>query len=280
MKLLELIRKSIHSPHFYEELQNQPLSFSIKYFYSLTIGLSLALTLILSFTMIPAASSFLKDIGPAILRTFPNDLVIEVKNGKVRANVPEPYLMPLPDNLKTVLAESYKSIPQNILVIDTQTPFSPEKFYGYSTLVWLTKETVVFDEGEKGIRIQFLNESINATIDKSKVFSFFDAIRSISRWLAPILVFGIFVFSLVAYSTTLLYLFFGALLVWVISKIRKINLDYRKSYQVGIHAATLSVIVASVSFLFAFRIPFLFTAIMIIVALMNLVPEKKPQVQI
>ena len=105
MSFLQNIGKSIYSPEFYKELLGLPFSFSLKYFYSLAVVLAVALAVIFSFKIIPAAQPFLQSIGPQVLNYYPDELVITIKNGDVSTNVAEPYLLPLPAPLIDLVEE-------------------------------------------------------------------------------------------------------------------------------------------------------------------------------
>jgi len=275
MKFFTLIKESIYSPEFYRGLPSKPLSFSVKYFYMLALALSLVVTVVFSFTFIPAISSFLKNIGPAITAYFPDELVITTKGGEVSVNVPEPYVLPVPPALQVIPmdgAEGKGQMPTNLVVIDTKNEFSETAFAEYDTLVLLMKKSVAFSDGEGKIRIESLGDIPDYTIDKALVQKFASRTGSFLKYLAPILVFGIFFVSLVVFTFYLIYLFLAALLVWLVMKMRRAEAGYKKAYQVGIHAMTLGLILNTfflVVFLPKPTMPFLFSILLIFVVAVN-----------
>lgn len=275
-----ILKNSIYSPEFYRSLKEKKVSFSLKYYYTLALGLSLVLTVYYSFVFVPALSSFLREIGPQIIKNYPDELVVNIKDGKVSVNVTEPYRISFPEELKTIYEKLPAAPPEeNLLVIDTKNQFTPERFEEYHAYVLLTKEMVAYREGKKGIKIEPLSQFPNVEITKKKVAALADNILSLRKFLAPLLVFGLFVFFILLFSLNLLWLFLGAFLVWAIARVKKVELGYTKAYQIGIHAITLSSLVET--FLFVVqpipKVPFLFTMIMIFVTIVNLRPVFKSQ---
>ena len=77
------------------------------------------------------------------------------------------------------------------------------------------------------------------TIDKARVAAFVGKMAPLAKFVGPLVVLmtlvGIFIFS----NFKLLYFLIAALLVWAIVSIKKLDLGYKKSYQIAMHAATL-----------------------------------------
>ena len=67
-KFLKLVKESIYSPNFYRSVLGRPLSFSLKYFYTLVLGFSIVLTFYFSFLLVPRFNAILSSVGPAILK--------------------------------------------------------------------------------------------------------------------------------------------------------------------------------------------------------------------
>lgn len=276
MRLWYLIRKSIYSPEFYRSILDKPFSFSLKYFYSLVLVFALVLTAVLSFNFIPYFSSLLGDVAPAILESFPEGLVITITDGIASTNMEEPILIPVPEKLSQAVRRPDFEF-KNLMVIDTRNPFQTEQFDAYGTLVLFTRDSLAFKEREGDLRIQRFSETTDVQIDKNSISFLAARVDALQRWIVPIVVFGTFVMLMGVYSFSLMYLFLGAVFIWLIGKIKKTELSYKKAYQVGIHAVTLSVFVSSITILFpAVRVPFLFTVIMLFVVWFNLMPRQEP----
>lgn len=284
MGFLTLIKKSIYSPEFYRDLRSKPLSFSIKYFYMLALALSLVITAVFSFTLVPTLNSLLKNIGPAVDAYFPDELVVTIRGGEVSVNVPEPYFLPIPavlENIPVSDAGSAGRLPKNLVVIDTKNEFSEAAFAEYDTLVLIMKKSVAFSDRE-GIRIEPLRDIPDYTIDKALLQKFASKTGSFLKYAAPILVFVIFIIAMAIFTFHLVYLFLAALLVWLVMKARGASAGYKKAYQVGVHAMTLGFLLNAllvVVFLPRPNVPFLFTVVLLAVAAVN-VRREEPSAEV
>ncbi len=279
MKLIENFKKSIYSPEFYKDLQSKPLSFSIKYFYSLVLVLAVVFTFFISLVAIPLVSDFIKNVGPEFLAVYPEGLTLEIKKGEVSVNQPEPIILPLPENAKSSIDSTADFKPVNLLVIDTQDQAIGQILEKHQSLAFLSKNQIIFGQ-PKDFRVISLDDRMTFTVTKQKLSSFIKDLQDLAVWLSPIIVFGIFIFSLFYLSLNLIYFFLGAILVWALAKIKKINLTYRQSYQVALHAFSLSLILESLSFFLLPGIQFLPTLVMVVIVWINLKNPAIPDAQI
>lgn len=280
MSFLQSVGKSIYSPEFYKELFGRPFSFSLKYFYSLAAVLAIVLAAIFSFKIIPIAQSFFQSIGPEVLNYYPAELVITIKNGQASTNVKEPYFLKMPQGFipkegkyKYNLEEiEPRTDLENLLVIDTATPFTLEGFHNYKTAVLLMRDNVAYYSDKGEIKIQSLKGVPDITINKSLVSGLVGKISSLLIFVGPLIAIGTFLIAMIVLSFELVYLLFGAFLIWGLMKIRKISGGYPKAYQIGIHAMTLPIFLNIIIFLFVpdFRVPFFFTIAMLVGGLVNL----------
>ena len=99
MQFARTIGQSIYGPDFYRSLFAQPLSFSLKYFFSLVLVLAVVHTATLSYTFIPLLNSFLKNLDSKILAYYPDSLEITIEKGEASSNAEEPYFLPWPEEL-------------------------------------------------------------------------------------------------------------------------------------------------------------------------------------
>lgn len=271
------IASSIYNPSFYAEVLKQPFSFSLKYFYKLAALLALLYTIIAAITFGPQAQGFLKNVSSRVLNYYPENLEIKIEKGMASTNMPEPYTLPWPSELPSSAQRSNRSY-ANLLIIDTQTPFSIDQFKRYDTLAWLLKDSLVVIGDNEQIRIQGLEKFPNTTLTKSKVQFFVNKVEPFLRAVTPLLVIMIFIALLFFFSFQLVYLLFGALVIWIAVKIKKYPLMYGKAYQVGLHAITLPLLVNALWYLTGIKSgkPFLFTLLLVIVVFLN-IRTKQPQ---
>ncbi len=277
MKFIENIKSSIYNPAYYSEILTKPFSYSLRYFLSLAALAALISTVIFSFVTLPKINKAIGEIVPNILNYYPDDLEVTVKDGKVSTNVQEPYFIKLPADLKDSNTgtedKPAKEEIENLLVIDTTAPLSLDTFNNYKTFVLLNRDSVIYRESSGSMKIQPLEQGFNGIVTKAKVSSAMDKItpyiKSISYILVPFVFIGLFFGSIFVY---LLYLLFGAAVIWLAAKIRNRNLGYGVSYRVGLHAITLGVILEATVFHFFpnLEFTFFFTFIMLAVVWVNL----------
>ncbi|MBI4095094.1 MAG: DUF1189 family protein [Candidatus Liptonbacteria bacterium] len=280
MRFIEQFKKSVYGPEFYQGLFRRPLSFSFGYFYSLVLVLSLVLTAVFSVRLIPALNAFIANFGPSVLASFPDNLVIELKDGKASSNREGPVVIKIPEAYRgNVLKKGSEVAVENILVVDTESEFTLERFRGASTRLYLTRDSIAF-QGERGnLQISRLSDFPNTTLNKERLRSFVRTIERFSLWLSPLMVILLMALFVFLFSLKLSYLAFAALLVWAFLKLRGADAGYMKAYQIGLHAISVGLVVDTVAFFYApfSRVPFLFTALLLGTVLINIKGGTPPE---
>lgn len=283
MQFLENVKSSIYNPAYYSEILNQPFSSSLKYFLSLAALIALFSTIVFSFTTLPEINKFINEISPKVLNYYPDNLEVTVKNGKVSTNVTEPYFIKMPAEIKSEFQNSNnnstKTSPDltkidNLFVIDTISPLTMDSFKNYKTFVLISRDSVAYVDNN-AVKIQSLDQSINAVINKGKISSALNEIMPYIKIIPFVLVPSVFIGWWIGFIIgNLIYLIFGAFVIWLAAKIMKKELEYGKAYQVGLHAITLSVILDAMVFWFfpQLKFTFLFTIIMLVIVWVNLKP--------
>ncbi|MCK9379426.1 MAG: DUF1189 domain-containing protein [Candidatus Moranbacteria bacterium] len=262
MEIFSDIKKSIYSPEYYQELENKPLSSSFGYYFKFSVILSVILSIIFSFVAFFAIKTFTKTLIPEILEKYPQELEIKIQNGVASTNVAEPYFIKIPASDKDKVKDK-----ENFLAIDTTSKVGIDDFEKYNTLLLLTKNNLVFEKSNGQVSIQSLDKVGNFTLNKTELAAFFAKASPYIKWIFPFLLLGIFIGLMFFSAFRLIYFLFAALLVWIVASIKKIPLGYSKSYQLTLHLATLPTIITFIPF-FTFR--FLFSFIIIILAIINL----------
>jgi hypothetical protein len=210
---------------------------------------------------------------------YPQELEITIKNGKVSTNVQEPYYIKIPTEWKNNAPDNLEINGQptsqladidNLLVIDTKNPFSLEKLYAYRTVALLTSDSVVYISDNK-IEIQPLKNISDFRINKSQLVYLAGTIKPFTKFVYPVVCLGIFVGQALLLLFKFVYLLVAALLIWLVVAIKKINLGYKKSYQLGLHLITLGVILEPIIYLLGIStFPFAFTILLLLLALLNI----------
>lgn len=269
-QFIEHIQKSIYSPEYYRELLTRPASYSWKYYWSFTMLLAVFMTIASTIPLVPLVNNTLNDLSKNIIAYYPDELEVHIEKGVVSTNVSEPYYLAMPTILRENIATATEL--QYLGVIDTHTQVTVEQFKAYKAGFWISKEYLIAADGNGGIRISKFGPQMTHTINESSVQSLMDSLQPFFKFVAPILVLVIFVAMLMSFVLNLLYLLFGAFLVWLMSKLMKQNFTYGTAYRLCLHATTLPLIVGLAFSLLPISggsIPFFSTILLLIVVYMN-----------
>lgn len=277
MNIFQKIKSSIYDPAYYREIPNQNFSYSIKYFFSLALILAFISSVIFSIIIIPKITPFFNSLGDEFLSYYPEELILTIKDGQASTNLrdKEPYSVKFPEEIKNQ-ASNPQAYAENLLVIDTKSQFTIDGFKNYKTAYLVSHDSLAYRGRNGEITIQPLTRFPNMTISKANVTFFIEKIRpylKILYFVLPILLFGFFTFIM---ALNLFYLLLASLLIWLFLKSRKAAIGYKKSYQLSLHVITLPMIVQAllVWLSITIGIPFLFTIVMIVMVLLNLMDFK------
>jgi hypothetical protein len=274
-RFFDLVRRSIYAPPFYAALPARSGGAAFGYFVALTA----VLALLFGLTLLPGLIAFHTRAGVALetaLATYPDELVVEVRDGEASANVPQPYLVPMPPSWRD--ADS----PANLLVIDTTQPFNFAQRNRYDTVALLAQDALVFkdDNGsDRSLDLAQLASEEPFTIDKAMVLTVGDYARPWFRFIGPVLVPLAVGGVWLAYLFRLLYLALFAFVIWLLGRLVGQHFGYGGSYKVGLHAMTLALLVDVVVALSRTwtgfgGFPFMFSLITAIVVLVNYLPAR------
>jgi len=272
--------KSITSFAYYKELVKMPFSFSWKYFWAFSISLAVFLTVTISIAVVPEINKFSQRFETRAPALFPNDLVIEIKNGEVSTNVPEPLHFPIPYELLTDTPGAVSDQNQMYLVT-FDTSASADDYFDSQSLILVTKNQFVAADSEADYRVYSLKDFENMTIDKNFVDKQINTLLPFVRILPALAVFLIFVvFALILPIIRLISLIFLTVIVHLAARLMRVNLTYRKLYQIGLHALTLPVLIqiALIAFNLNPPIPFFNSILFVLYSLVILAELKSASV--
>ena len=280
MEFFKNIQRSIYDPEFYRGLLTKPFSYSLKYFILFSLLIALVATIYLSLSVLPKINDFLENVSPTVLNYFPDELEIVIEDGLASTNVPEPYFLEMPFGVPEDI-EMRPNIHgygiENLLVIDTRFDEATlEEFKSYNTIMLLNRKTLMYYD-ENQVAIQSLAGIPNFKLDKGVISSLLAKIVPYFRLVGP--VFIVFVFGgyfAFVFLGRMFYLIFAALLIWVIVKVKKVNIGYEKAYQLGLHLLTASVLYQIIFGLILniSESSLLFIGLVAILAVINLRPAK------
>ena len=231
--------------------------------------LAVFMTIVSTIPLIPSVNTTLNDLSRNIIAYYPDELEVRIDKGEVSTNVSEPYYLAMPKIMREHVATATDL--EYLGVIDTHAQVSLEQFKAYKAGFWISKEYIIADDGNGGIRISKFGPQMTYTINKSTVQGIMNTLQPFIKFVAPILVLVIFVAMLLSFVLNLLYLLFGALIVWLMGKLMKQNWTYGSSYRICLHATTLPLIVGLALSLLPIGagIPFFSTILLLIVVYVN-----------
>jgi hypothetical protein len=270
MNIFTQIKNSIYGPKYYRDLLEKPFPYSLKYYSLFALLFAVVFAVVITIKFIPA-ERFLADQSNKLANYFPEELTINIKDGKATSNVNEPYFINLPENLKSKEGKSNIENLENIIVIDTKDKFNLEAFDSYKTFALLTSDSVAYINNNQ-VAISSLKEVDNLSLNRQSVETVINKLKPFIVLLYPIVALGSYVGGFLMVAFTLIYLLLGALLVWLIAWIKGLKIGYGKAFQFGMHLLVLPIIITNLIRIFPFKIaiPFLFTLLLIVAALLNL----------
>lgn len=278
MGLFQTIRSSVYDPNFYSKIKNQGLGSSLKYFFLLILILAGINTLVLSYELGFKVPQEVRSFISQSVNSLPADLEVDIDEGQVTTNATEPFFIPFPQFDGDLNRENLN----NILVIDTKTPFSASQFNQYKTLFWLTRDSLFYQNREFDQRSIDLSKVENFKINRTFVEGLVGKASPWFNFIGPFLILAVFVGIFLGFTFKLVYFLFLAVLIYFLSSIFKWGLNYSNSYKTAIYASTLSLFVDLILFNTGiytgfYGFPFLFTLTSLCIATINLQNSDKKE---
>lgn len=228
MNIFQQIKSSVYGKEYYKDVvSNMRLSSSIKYLAKFCL-LIVALGVVAAVIFLPTMSKLAKKGITSTVALYPDDLEVTIAQGKASINQPEPYFIKGQDG-------------KNLVVVDTKSESSISKFREYGAFAMLSATEIIAlkDTGTGQLQVMPLPKE-DVVLTKALAVEGQDWLINALPWIfAMIILIGAVFLFLANFVGSLIVLFIYALAIWVMSKVCKWNLSYKKSYQVGIHAMTL-----------------------------------------
>ncbi|OGG16686.1 hypothetical protein A3D77_02900 [Candidatus Gottesmanbacteria bacterium RIFCSPHIGHO2_02_FULL_39_11] len=257
---------SATNPSYYRDLLKTKFSFSLKYFFGLSLLLTLISTIVFSLILIPQIKTLEQTLKTQADTFYPNDLVITLKNGKLSTNRKDPIVVTFPFDT----GENRKN-----LVIDPTASISAMEKYQAGVLINEDSLSLIGENNQ--IRTYPLSDIENFTLNKSEfskgvamVEKFLDALPAF----LPGILLVIFVFS-ISIGLFLKILFYS-LLTYAVARVQNLHITYGKAFQLTIHAITPIVLLQILEIVFGIQIPIpLFFQILYVILLVIIIKEIK-----
>jgi hypothetical protein len=272
MTFFRLIARSIWSPAHYRAMPRKGFGGALGYFLTLALCLTLIRTLAGAVNLAPLTSDGLQPVVTGLAAQFPRDLVITIQGGKVETNARQPFAIPLTD---TTGMRTPGEI-QNLLVIDTRTPYSAERFRGFRSLAWLSADTLYLrDEAGTRIRAIDLSQYDGVRLDRPTVDGLVRQLLPWLNWLLPLAIAGMLLGFFILYIVRLVYVALLALLIWLGARLISLPWGFGSAYKAGLFGMTLALLLETLVSVSAQwtgirGFPFMFTLVTVLALLVNL----------
>lgn len=261
-------KRSAIDTSYYKDILKARFSFSLKYVYVLSFFIILVTVLkfaVATLVAMPALNPKIQEFKKNMQTAYPAELEVEINNGELSTNVEEPYYFN-PIDMKELEKDSPY---EHFVTIDTSA--SVEDYDSYKSLFLLTRTAAAYPDNQEGAYkiTKFSEFKEPVLINKAfydelvvKASPFIDSIPSIiTVFVIAMILFGPLVGGLFTTVGYMFYLIFATIVTWIVSKLFKLNLEYGKLYQLGMHGITLSVVITTILELLGKDIPLVFSGI-------------------
>jgi hypothetical protein len=274
MQFIKDIKNSFFNPIFYRELFTKTPKEALKFYFKI-VSISAIISFITITILFISGYKFLtSSFFTEALNTYPEELEVNIIDGKVSTNVTEPYFIPLPTKMDDLKKSGY----ENLVAIDTANTesLSIEGFKSYKALFLITKDSIIAEDNKGKVSVQSLENFASTTVNKVKVANLFESIRGMAPYmLAVLLVLG-FIFNYVRITI------FGIVLTLVVTfiffltmKVRKEQFDFKKLFYVGLYAISGPMIMHMIASILVLRLPFWVYMIALLIILFINIKEQK-----
>lgn len=233
-----IFKNSLLSIPYYKDLVKENLKFSFKYFFTLTFLASVLITLYTLIPLIPEVKTLTSDAIEQILEIYPDDLIITAENATLTINQPEPYAIPLPEDLRSTLELDF----ENLVVFDSEGTIDDLEMY--NTIALVNDKNFIFREDTGGIRAEPLGQIPEGEFGEDDLREFVDGLSGLIAALPYLIGIVMFLSILFFYAVVnLLFVLITAVIVYVLGLILKLHLPFAKYYMIALHTFTLSLII-------------------------------------
>ena len=244
--------KSLTSFTYYQDIVRADLRFSIKYFTVLALIAALVTSVTVSITTIPKLQKGADTAIIGVVDSFPDDLIVTIKDSKFSVNQPEPYAIPFPKSFIDKNDASKDGL-KNIVVFDSQG--TVEDLEKYHTLALINASNFLV-RGDNKIEVYPLKDFPEAQFSKGDIVQLAGKVKPYTIYIPHAVITLVLIASLLYFSTfKITYLAFMGLLLFGVGRGRKLNISYTRALQVAIHSMTLPLLIDVLATSVQFQIP-------------------------
>lgn len=244
---------SCTSPKYYAQIIKAPFSFSLKY---LLVFQFITTFVIAAAILIPLSQLNVLGILDSVKNIYPQDLEVQVQDGKLSINQPLPYRVELPNVMENQMAPTRwvndDGDIKYVVVFDSDKNIQgAADVYAEDAFVVITETTIYSRQGEnEGLRVNTIPDSDDFELNQGMVDQSFSKITSSKfvqqKLYVPLLgaFFILIVLPIMIVASLIMVAVYG-FFVWLMTRILKSwmmagqLLPYGKAVQVSIHSLTL-----------------------------------------
>lgn len=226
---------------YYKKILHTRWPFSLKYFATFLVALHIIFALVLFLITVTFNQNVAKLSANLVdmLNSYPSDLVITIKQGRLMTNYDRPYLLWFHDD----------NVPTPVLAVDEFA--APQQILRYQALVLLHGQGLTIYNPQKNMITTYpFSPYANYTITKQRLTLLYKFIfdRLSLRWPLLILIYTALqvVAAVVFLLATLLYFGLLSLIALPIARyiLKMHHVHYKKIWQISLHTSTLPLIFA------------------------------------
>lgn len=284
---IHIFVKSLTSVDYYKDVLSSGLKFSLNYFITLS-AISIVITATAGALRIaPTTANFVNDLTTQATQAFPQDLVIKVENGTWEINRPQPFIVAMPKDLVNLAKETSTAevpapkIPQNLAIFNKTG--TVEDIKKLDALMLVNEKNIITQDQDGNIQTQPLENLKTINLDKPAFDKAMAKAKELGGLIPVIIGLIIAVGSVIgAFIRAVIYLSFGGLVIWLISRATRLKWSFKQAYKVGLHTITAPLIIETLFSVLGISIASDYWFFLINVALAGLVSytlSRQPQVE-
>ena len=243
------IGATFYSSRLYLEARDNSTSKGLKFLFKFAGLISFVASIILAtlyFSFLPQIKTWAFNY---VNETYPEDLVVTIKDKTLTTNKTEPVVFPLSSKMNEINTNT--SLKKNTLVLaPEENAFDLNLISKYDTYTVITSKAIIVENSSSEYRTYLLDYP-NTEITKTKINDFIE--KLINKFIPIALVFMIPMILwliLMLIFGQLLVLFFVSLLLYGIFQFVKVDLSYKEIYRMGVYSIVPVILVGIVLNLF------------------------------
>lgn len=238
---LYVLKNSIASPKYYNDIVKTKINFSIKYFLALSFLVSVISVIGYSIIYLPKYISEINISYQSIEEGFPEDFIIEFKDGSWSSNKEGPVI------IKQINFDKDSKLPENLFVFDKEGTI--EKINEYHTMFLINSENILYKTDTEGVVAQPLKNIPDGKLDRNLLNEKMQTVKKVVGflpYLLPlVLLIPTFLFEYVGGSIFIILM--SAIGVYIASISTKKKIDFKSAFQICIHSSTIPMIIRALS---------------------------------